>query len=379
MPALSIIVLAAVLASQSSFQTDARPQQPESVAPEPLSGEAVTRIAFGSCFNPNRQPHTIWDAVEAYDPEVFVMLGDNVYADTEDMAKMRADYDALDAIPAFARVKEAAHFLATWDDHDFGQNDAGAEYPKRAESQQVMLDWAGEPEDTWRRRTPGIYDAEVFGPEGQRVQVILLDTRYFRGPLATGERDRDWADGIAGGYVMDFDSSSTMLGAAQWAWLEHVLEQPADLRIIASSIQIIPEDHRFEKWANLPRERARLFEVIEGAAAEGVVFISGDRHRAEISRFDPGRATPGAGTFDGYTLYEITSSALNRSSSGRTFEDRFSNELNRHVVGNQYQANNFGSITIDWANERLTLAIHRENGQPAMMQAVEFDELARGR
>jgi len=354
--------------------TDER-RQALAVAPTPRSEHAISRIAFGSCFDPRGEGRDIFASIGALDPDVFVMLGDNVYADTEDMDEMRAEYAALDAIEPFADLRRTTHFLATWDDHDYGQNDAGADYPRRRQSQQVFLDWAGEPAGTWRRTHPGVYDVEVFGPIGRRVQVILLDTRYFRGPLTRGSYDRDWADGVAGPYEMDFDSSSTMLGGGQWAWLERVLQEPADVRIIASSIQVIPEDHRFEKWANLPRERARLFELLERTGADGVVFISGDRHRAEISRFDPARATPNAGSFDRYPLHEVTSSALNRSSRGRAFEEVFANECNRHGVGNQYLADNFASITIDWDAGELALTIHRADGSAAITRTIALDQL----
>jgi alkaline phosphatase D len=86
--------------------------------------------------------------------------------------------------------------LAVWDDHDYGANDAGAEYPMKAESQRMFLDFFGVAGDSPRRRRPGIYDARVFGPPGRRVQVILLDLRYFRSPFAgrmsAGRRGR-WA------------------------------------------------------------------------------------------------------------------------------------------------------------------------------------------
>ena len=73
--------------------------------------------------------------------------------------------------------------MAVWDDHDYGENDAGLEYPQKAESQQIFLDFLNEPGDSVRRKSPGIYDSIILGPDGKRVQFILLDTRYFRTSL----------------------------------------------------------------------------------------------------------------------------------------------------------------------------------------------------
>ena len=81
---------------------------------------------------------------------------------------------------ASSRSAQTCPILATWDDHDLGANDAGGDYPKKDESQKIFLDFFGDPADSPRRHRPGVYDAKVFGPEGKRVQVILLDTRYFR-------------------------------------------------------------------------------------------------------------------------------------------------------------------------------------------------------
>ena len=139
----------------------------------------LRRIAFGSCASQDR-PQPIWDAVAATRPELLLMLGDNIYADTEDMDVMRAKYARLAAVPGFKALRASVPILATWDDHDLGVDDGGSDYPKKVESQKVFLDFFGDPEDSPRRRRPGVYDARVFGPEGKRLQVIMLDTRYFR-------------------------------------------------------------------------------------------------------------------------------------------------------------------------------------------------------
>ena len=77
----------------------------------------------------------------------------------------------------------------------------------------------------------------MFGPEGKRLQVILLDTRYFRGRLKKGERR------VGGPYVPTDDKSITMLGEAQWKWFEQQLREPANVRIIASSIPLAVTSH----------------------------------------------------------------------------------------------------------------------------------------
>lgn len=330
---------------------DERPAAADRSAP-------IQRIAFGSCAQ-HRQPQPIWDAVRAVDPQVFVFLGDNVYADTTDMAELRDAYGMLAAKPGFKKLRTEATILATWDDHDYGKNDAGAGFEAKAGSQEVFLDFFGEPEGTRRRTTPGVYDAEVFGPAGKRVQFILLDTRYFRSPLTR------WPDGQRprgeGPYIASDDESRTLLGDAQWQWLQRQLEKPADLRIIASSIQFVAEDHHWEKWANLPHERKRMLELIERTEADGVLFISGDRHFAELSVLD--EQPP-------YPIYDLTSSSLNSSLNPRQ-------EANRHRVGEPVFADNFGLIEVDWsANDpSVTMQILDEAGEVHLSHEVRLSEL----
>src|ERR671935_24702 len=71
--------------------------------------------------------------------------------------------------------------------------------------------------------------ASLLGPEGKPLQVILLDTRYFRSPVKRSGRT----------VVPNTDPGATILGPAQWEWLERQLREPADLRLIGSSIQVV--------------------------------------------------------------------------------------------------------------------------------------------
>ena len=309
----------------------------------PAAEPVLSRVAFGSCAKEN-QPQPIWDAVVDAKPQAFLFIGDNIYADTKDVGVLRAKYRLLGEQPGYQKLKAACPVLATWDDHDYGADDSGAEYPLRRESQQAFLDFFDAPPDDARRKRDGVYSAQLFGPEGKRVQLILLDTRYFRSPLATGYEAGERGEGRRGKYVPSTDPSATLLGEAQWKWLAEQLRTPAEVRLIASSIQVIPEDHGWEKWGNFPRERERLFRLIRETKASGVVLLSGDRHLAEISRL---RADDPAGV--GYPLYDVTSSSLNAPSGNQTKAGtRFANEINSHRLGNAYFETNFGTIHIDW-------------------------------
>jgi alkaline phosphatase D len=319
----------------------------------------LRRIAFGSCAHQNR-PQPIWEAVVKAKPDLFLFLGDNVYADTLDMKVLRAEYAKLAAVPGYKQLRKTCPVLATWDDHDYGLNDSGADYPMRRESQQVFLDFWGVPKDSPRRKQEGVYHAQVFGPPGQRVQVIQLDTRYFRSPLKKAERPNP----RKGPYVPETDKETTILGEAQWKWLAEQLKVPAELRLLVSSIQVVAEDHGFEKWGNFPHERDRLLRTVREAKAAGVVLLSGDRHLAELSVLD----RPAVG----YPLFDLTSSGLNMANkSWRALE------ANRRRVALMDRGNNFGVVEIDWGRKDplVRLQIRDEEGDLTIQEKVPLSRL----
>ncbi len=295
------------------------------------AAEVVDEIAFGSCIK--QVDHPMLERALTLPMDLFLFLGDNIYADTEDMSVMRAKYDALKTSRFFRELRRRVPVLATWDDHDMGANDAGAEYPKRREAKEEFLRWLDEPADSPRRQREGVYEAWIFGPAGKRVQVILLDTRTFRGPLKRLPKAGQKLPG--GPYIPNTDTSATMLGPAQWSWLGEQLRQPAELRLIASSIQFVAEFSGAEAWANLPHEKQRLLDLLRETKAGGVLFLSGDRHWCELSRMD--------GPL-GYPLFDLTSSALTEKHPRGTPTD------NRYrAYPKTYHDVNVGHLQIDWA------------------------------
>jgi len=295
-----------------------------------IAEEPLTRIHFGSCIKQDN-PMPLLQRIVADKPELFLFLGDNIYADTDDMDVMRAKYARLAADPGFAMLRTICPVMATWDDHDYGINDSGAEYPKKAEAQQIFLNFWGEAPAGDRRNREGIYDSRVIGPEGRRVQIIMLDGRYFRSPLKAGERR------VGGRYYPDPNPQLTMLGKAQWEWLERQLREPAELRLLVSGIQFVAESAGQETWSNLPTERRRMIDLIASTKAGGVLFLSGDRHWSELSvQRDEGAP---------YPLYDLTSSSLNqRHPRGTPTENRFRDA----EMSKTYHRENFGVVEIDW-------------------------------
>ena len=271
------------------------------------------KIGLGSCLDQD-YPQPIWQSIKKEDLNYFIFLGDNVYGDTRygSLRKMKSAYDKQKKVlPDF--LNDISIF-SIWDDHDFGINDGGADYRFKRQAQELYLDFWEITKDDDRSNREGIYFSknEIFFDK--KFKFIFLDTRFFRSKLK----------GKKSNYIENIEPDATILGNAQWTWLENELKSDFDFLFIFSSIQIIAKDHRFEKWSNFPIERAKLFELLEQFNDKTILF-SGDRHRAGIYRKNG--------------IIEVTSSSMNKPGSS------FS-ETDSYLIGKTYPQENYGVLEI---------------------------------
>ena len=271
------------------------------------------KIGLGSCLDQD-YPQPIWQSIKKEDLNYFIFLGDNVYGDTRygSLRKMKSAYDKQKKVlPDF--LNDISIF-SIWDDHDFGINDGGADYRFKRRAQELYLDFWEISKDDDRSNREGIYFSknEIFFDK--KFKFIFLDTRFFRSKLK----------GKKSNYIKNIEPDATILGNAQWTWLENELKSDFDFLFIFSSIQIIAKDHRFEKWSNFPNERAKLFELLEQFNDKTILF-SGDRHRAGIYRKNG--------------IIEVTSSSMNKPGSS------FS-ETDSYLIGKTYPQENYGVLEI---------------------------------
>ena len=274
----------------------------------------TTKFGFGSCLDQD-YPQPIWETIKKEDLDYFVFLGDNVYGDlpSGSLRKMAGAYKKQKN--NFPEWLENVESLSIWDDHDYGLNDAGSEYPLKRQSQEIFLNFWEIPLDDDRHIRDGIYFSEEKIIEGKVFKLIFLDTRFFRSELK----------GPKGKYVENLDPEATILGNSQWNWLENELKNEFDFLMIFSSIQIIAKDHPYEKWSNFPLEQKRLFNLID-KHKNNMLLLSGDRHRGGIYNMDG--------------IYEITSSSMNKP--GSSFE-----ETDEYLIDETYYKENYGVIEIN--------------------------------
>ena len=296
-------------------------------------------------------------------PTAAIFAGDNIYATgtefeaTGSKKVLEREYARLRSVSGLQTLMSNARVFATWDDHDYGLNDAGAENPHKEISRSSFLNFWGFPADHVARQTPGVYHSGELRERHGVVKIILLDTRYFRSRFDDASlTERCSYQNI----IENRDPERTMLGSEQWSWLIGQLESPADLHVIVSSIQVIPTEHCFERWSALALERARFLQTIQASGAQNVLILSGDRHLGEISVLS---SDTELGV--GFPLHELTSSPISARSG---FGDGEPNKF--RVLDDNVRTSNFGLVDIDWTSETISLSLNDQKGHA--IQSHEF-------
>jgi alkaline phosphatase D len=296
------------------------------------NGPSIFKIAFGSCSDQKLEPQ-LWDEIAAQNPDLFIWMGDIVYADHLPLSKMKDAYKQQKNHPAYQKLMKSSKIIGIWDDHDYGANDGGKFHSKKDSSKLLLLDFLDVTKDNPIRTHTGVYSSHEFGSIDKKVKIIMLDTRYFRDTLLT--------DTISSARYFP-NNEGDILGEQQWKWLENELtNSTAQLNIIVSGIQIIAKEHDFEKWSNFPKSKAMLLDMISKIKPTNLIFLSGDRHIAEVSKISINDMP--------YPIYDLTSSGLTHTWS------KIWVEHNQYRVGELVIKKNYGLISIDWSNDKPQL------------------------
>jgi alkaline phosphatase D len=309
------------------------------------SSKVLNSLYFGSCNRTDLDPK-IWDTITNQDPEVWVWLGDIVYSEKGSMKDLSEKYALQKQLPAYKKLEENTTILGVWDDHDFGENDAGASFSKKKESRKLLFDFLAIPKNHPAQEREGAYQSYCFGGGAQKVCLYLLDVRYFKEDY---EKDSSPNQRYK-------KNKGLLLGTDQWSWLENELfANDATINLFAGGIQLLSAEHPYEKWANFPLAQKRFFDLLTKYSIQTPIYLSGDRHIAEVSyqEINPN-----------YWIYDITSSGLTHS------YDSLENEPNQHRISPLLTMLNFAKIEINWETLELQAQIIDVDGIPQFIQKI---------
>jgi alkaline phosphatase D len=234
-------------------------------------------VVFGSCTyvndtefdrpgKPYGQSDSIFNVISALKPNAMIWGGDNIYlreGDFETQANMVNRYIKAREVPSIQKLLSTCPQYAVWDDHDFGPNDSHSSFQYKKESLSAFKEMWGNSNYGFSKNENNCITGKVTLND---VDLYLLDNRSFRIPPGTV--------GI----------TPQMLGKEQINWLvEDLKSSKASFKLIAIGSQVLSSVADFENYANYKEERDYLLELLSKNNIKNVVFLTGDRHFAELS------------------------------------------------------------------------------------------------
>ncbi|MFF7585980.1 alkaline phosphatase D family protein [Kitasatospora purpeofusca] len=260
----------------------------------PAAGAAaVVTMGLGSCAPSD--PNPVWTRIAAEGCDSFVMLGDNPYIDSGDLAVARAKHRTFLAQRELAGLIATTPTWFTWDDHDFGTNGVNGSFGGKANTRTAFVDYRanasfGHAADgtrlTTRTAGQGVYTSFRRGP----IEVFLLDPRWFSTTAPS------FAD----------PSRTTCLGQVQWDWLRAALRaSTAPFKAVASGM--IWDDKgnaETDDWATYQYEKDALLDFLAAERIPGCFLVSGDIHSSQALDYGPRI---------GYDLWQFVVSPLHGS------------------------------------------------------------------
>lgn len=263
------------------------------------------KLAFGSCTFINEPKYDrpgegyggdyhIFESIARANPDLMLWGGDNIYLREVDNTRsgMIYRYSHTRAIPEMQELLSMCPHYATWDDHDYGPNNANGSHALKKEAREVFdLFWAN----------------PVTGADGEQdissqftwgdIDFFLLDNRTHR---------IEW--NISG-------QTPTVLGQEQIDWLISALSySQAPFKMVVMGGQFLNPVARYENYANWGAERQKILDLIEQNKITGVIFLTGDRHCTELSKL----TQPGGNVVYDLTVSPLTSGAYDNTKEANT-------------------------------------------------------------
>jgi alkaline phosphatase D len=294
-------------------------------------------VVFGSCTYVNDtefdrpgkaygQSDSIFNVITELHPNAMIWGGDNIYlreGDFETQANMEARYLKARQVPSIQKLLSTCPQYAIWDDHDFGPNDSHSSFQYKKESLAAFKEMWGNSNYGFSKNENNCITGKVTIND---VDLYLLDNRSFRIPPGT------------------IGITPQMLGKEQINWLiQDLKSSKASFKMVAVGSQVLSSVADFENYANYQEEREYLLKEIAENKIKNVVFLTGDRHFAELSQM----ILP-----NNIRVLDITSSPLTSKPYSNSKEEN-SNRVEGTFVGEQ----NFANISFSGTTKERTLNI----------------------
>ena len=266
----------------------------------------------------------IFTAMAKENAEFMLWLGDNLYYVFPDLTNY---YFTKRKNTTMRRQKQLKGFLKTmqqyaiWDDHDFGFNNVDSSFTKKHLTKKAFQEFWANP--SYTKGSTIYYNFQKY------------DTEFF---CIDDKSHCKWTD-------------STVISPEQMHFLQQdLLHSKAVFKFIVNGMQTT-NAYCAEPYASMPsKQHKEIIQFIHTNKIQGVVFISGDRHFAELLKTPYPQA---------YPIFELTTSPL---TSWPLTPKEATNPL--CVKNTVFVANNYAKININGTkNNRIcTLQLKDKQG-----------------
>ena len=311
-----------------------------------LAGSCVyiNETAYDRPGEPYGGQYEIFNTMSKESADFMVWLGDNTYLREVDWDSRSGIYHRFShsrQIPELQPLLKNMHHYAIWDDHDYGSNDSDRSYAYKNITRQAFIDfWAN----------PNFGAGGMEGITGtfnwNDCQFFLLDNRWYRTPK---------------------DKKGQILGDKQIEWLiESLRGSNASFKFICVGGQFLSDVQLFENHANYVKERKKLIKLLDQHKIQGVVFLTGDRHHSEISKYS---------SKNGQVYYDVTSSPITSGSY-----DHSSEKNSYRLPGTIIDIKSYAQINVrgDKANRKCTVYFKDKDGKIVVEQELVFPKTKKG-
>ena len=304
------------------------------------------RLAFGTC------PHR-WglgnqrqaDLIRSRKPSAMLIYGDIAAQDKNNhLGRHRSDYQVRDFYPAWQSLSSTIPVYATWDDHDYFDNDKcgippGYTNADRLGVRRTFSQAWNNPSYGFNDERGGVFLRTRFGP----ADVIMLDNRYFRTREERGFLGNDQTEWLKK-QLLDCKGPFIIISCGTM-WTDHISDGK-------------------DSWGKYdPEGREQLFRFIEDNRIPGVLLLSGDRHGACGFRIP----RP-----SGHTFYEFEAASLGGRGGPAGKAEGHPDAL--YAVSGKYA---FGEFTFDATldDPEVTFRLIHEEGETFYEQTLKRSEL----
>jgi alkaline phosphatase D len=312
------------------------------------------KFAFGSCLYINEaeydRPGTpyggdyeILNHIYKSKPEFMLWMGDNVYlreADWSAGTSILKRYTHTRSASLLQPLLGSVHQYATWDDHDYGPNNSDRSFWNKENTREAFKLF-------WANPSYGIDGSNGITSFFQWADLdfFLLDDRSFRTPENRKNIEKE------------------IIGNDQIEWLIDALSSSsASFKFVVIGTQFLNPNPGGENHSTCPEERKKILDRIKSENINGVIFLTGDVHRAEITKIERN------GT---YPLYDFTLSPITAGPSSKAYKNE------GRIEESLLMERNFGTIEVTGPlkNRELRLTILNKDGKEHYKLVINANEL----